>query len=138
MAYEKTKIAFADKVCLYGGLAEDFMRCQVGQRMTLTMDVLITGISMGQADYVDGGDTPAVEFEVLDVQGAPKGKKNYDEMDNEEMEAEIHGVKFNDDPDEPPTGVSNREDGGSIWVDMKRQEKIGRQSQRRPRPFRMG
>ena len=137
MAYEKTKVAFADKVCLYGGLAEDFMRCQVGQRMTLTVDVLITGISMGVPDYVEGGDTPCCEFEVLDVQGAPKGKKSYEDMDADEMEAEIHGVKFDGDP-EPPKDPPNREDGGSIWVDMKRQEKLGRQPQRRPRPFRMG
>ena len=137
MAYEKTKLSFADKVCLYGGLAEDFMRSQVGQRMTLTMDVLVTAVSMGNPDYVEGGDTPCVQFEVLDVQGAPKGKKSYEDMDPSEMEAEIHNVKYDGDP-EPVKSMPNREDGGSIWIDMKRQEKLGRQPQRRPKPFRMG
>ena len=137
MAYDQKKLAYADKVCLYGGLASDFMRAPVGSRMTLTLDVLVHSVSMGTPDYVDGGDIPAVEFEVLDVKGAPKGKKAYEDMDASEMEAEIHGVKFDGDP-EPPKGMPNREDGGSIWTDMKRQEKIGKQPQRRPRPLRMG
>ncbi len=71
---------------------------------------------------------------MLDVEA---GKRAYEDMSANEMESEIHNVKYEDQP-EPQTTIPNREDGGSIWTDIKRQAKIGQTPQRRPKPFRIG
>jgi len=125
------------KDCLYltGPLTEDFMRMTVGETVKLTITAVINSISINQPDSSDGDTTPVVEFEVLEASG---GKKAWSDMSNQDMETEIHNAKYNDQPEAPST-IPNREDGGpSIFTQMKRQEKIGRTPQRRPRPFRIG
>jgi len=125
------------KDCLYltGPLTEDFMRMTVGETVKLTITAVINSISINQPDSSDGDTTPVVEFEVLEASG---GKKAWNDMSNQDMETEIHNAKYNDQPEEPTT-IPNREDGGpSIFTQMKRQEKLGRTPQRRPRPFRIG
>ena len=134
MAYDEQSKGYADTLRLYGPLAQDFMRTRVGETVKLTVTALVNKVAMCQPDSVESDTVPTVEFEVLDVSG---GKKDYTDMTSAEMEGEIHNVKYEDQP-EPPTTIPNREDGGSIWTDMKRQEKVGRTPQRRPRPFRIG
>ena len=134
MAYENQTKDTSDKLCLYGSLAKDFMRTHVGETVKLTVTAVLNTASTKAPDSVEGDETPYVEFEVLDVEG---GKKSYEDMSAAEMESQIHNVKYEDQP-EPQTTIPNREDGGSIWLDQKRQEKIGRTPQRRPRPFRIG
>lgn len=134
MAYDDKQESASDKLCLYGPLAKDFMRTHVGETVKLTVTAILNTASTKAPDSVEGDDVPYVEFEVLDVEG---GKKSYDDMSAAEMESQIHNVKYEDQP-EPQTTIPNREDGGSIWTDVKRQEKIGRTPQRRPRPFRIG
>ena len=134
MAYEKETKDTSDKLCLYGSLAKDFMRTHVGETVKLTITAVLNTASNKPPDSVEDDETPYVEFEVLDVEG---GKKGYGDMSAAEMESEIHNVKYEDQP-EPPTTIPNREDGGSIWVDQKRQDKVSRTPQRRPRPFRIG
>lgn len=134
MAYEKETKDTSDKLCLYGALAKDFMRTHVGETVKLTVTAVLNTASNKAPDSVEGDETPYVEFEVLDVEG---GKKGYGDMSAAEMESEIHNVKYEDQP-EPQTTIPNREDGGSIWTDIKRQDKVSRTPQRRPRPFRIG
>ena len=134
MAYEKETKDTSDKLCLYGSLAKDFMRTHVGETVKLTVTAVLNTASNKAPDSVEGDETPYVEFEVLDVEG---GKKGYSDMSAAEMESEIHNVKYEDQPEEPTT-IPNREDGGSIWTDIKRQEKVSRTPQRRPGPFRIG
>jgi len=134
MAYEKESSA-SDKLCLYGPLAKDFMRTHVGETVKLTVTAILNTASTNAPDCVEGSDTPYVEFEVLEVEG---GKKDYGDMSSAEMETEIHKAKYEDQPEEAPSTIPNREDGGSIWTDIKRQDKISRTPQRRPRPFRIG
>jgi len=134
MAYDKQSDPVSDKLCLYGPLAKDFMRTHVGETVKLTVTAILNTATTKAPDSVEGDDTPYVEFEVLEVDG---GKKEYSDMTSAEMETEIHNAKYNDQPEEPTT-IPNREDGGSIWTDIKRQDKIGRTPQRRPRPFRIG
>jgi len=134
MAYDKQSDPVSDKLCLYGPLAKDFMRTHVGETVKLTVTAILNTATTKAPDSVEGDDTPYVEFEVLEVDG---GKKDYGDMSSAEMETEIHNAKYNDQP-EPPTTIPNREDGGSIWTDIKRQDKISRTPQRRPRPFRIG
>ena len=135
MAYDKQQSDTpSDKLCLYGALAKDFMRTHVGETVKLTVTGILNKASIGAPDSVEGADTPCVEFEVLDVEG---GKKSYDDMSAAEMESQIHNVKYEDQPEEPTT-IPNREDGGSIWTDIKRQDKVSRTPMRRPRPFRIG
>lgn len=133
MAYDKQESP-SDKLCLYGSLAKDFMRTHVGETVKLTVTALLNTASNKPPDSVEGEETPYVEFEVLDVEG---GKKSYDDMSAAEMEGQIHNVKYEDQP-EPMTTIPNREDGGSIWTDIKRQAKISQTPQRRPKPFRIG
>ena len=133
MAYDKQD-QVSDKLCLFGPLAKDFMRTHVGETVKLTVTGILTTASTNAPDSVEGSDTPYVEFEVLEVDG---GKKDYGDMSASEMEAQIHNVKNEDQPEEPTT-IPNREDGGSIWTDIKRQAKISQTPQRRPRPFRIG
>jgi hypothetical protein len=135
MAYDKQQSDTpSDKLCLYGPLAKDFMRTHVGETVKLTVTGLLTTASTKAPDSVEGDETPYVEFEVLEVDG---GKKAYGDMSASEMEAQIANVKNEDQP-EPQTTIPNREDGGSIWTDVKRQAKIGQTPQRRPKPFRIG
>ena len=134
MAYEKEAKDTSDKLCLYGSLAKDFMRTHVGETVKLTVTAILNKVSIGEPDSVVGDETPCVEFEVLDVEG---GKKSYSDMSANEMEAQIHNVKYEEQPEEPTT-IPQREDGGSIWTDVKRQDKVSRTPQRRPRPFRIG
>jgi hypothetical protein len=110
------------------------MRTHVGETVKLTVTGLLTTASTKAPDSVEGDETPYVEFEVLEVDG---GKKSYGDMSASEMEAQIANVKNEDQP-EPQTTIPNREDGGSIWTDVKRQAKIGQTPQRRPKPFRIG
>jgi hypothetical protein len=133
MAYDKQDTV-SDKLCLYGPLAKDFMRTHVGETVKLTVTGILNTASTKAPDCVEGDDTPYVEFEVLEVDG---GKKDYGDMSASEMETQIHNVKNEDQPEEPTT-IPNREDGGSIWTDIKRQNKISQTPQRRPRPFRIG
>ncbi len=133
MAYDKGESP-SDKLCLYGSLAKDFMRTHVGSTVKLTVTALLNTASNKAPDSVEGDETPYVEFEVLDVEA---GKKSYGDMSAAEMESEINNVKNEDQPEEPTT-IPNREDGGSIWTDIKRQAKIGQTPQRRPKPFRFG
>jgi hypothetical protein len=135
MAYDKQSDPVSDKLCLYGPLAKDFMRTHVGETVELKVTAILNTASTKAPDSVEGEDIPYVEFEVLDVAGA---KKDYGDMSSAEMETEIHNAKYNDQPPEQPTTIPNREDGGSIWTDIKRQDKISRTPQRRPRPFRIG
>jgi len=134
MAYDKQSDPVSDKLCLYGPLAKDFMRTHVGETVKLTVTAILNMASNKAPDSIEGEEMPYVEFEVLDVEG---GKKEYGDMTSAEMETEIHNAKYNDQPEEPTT-IPNREDGGSIWTDIKRQDKISRTPQRRPRPFRIG
>jgi len=134
MAYDKQSDPVSDKLCLYGPLAKDFMRTHVGETVKLTVTAMLNTATTKAPDSVEGDDTPYVEFEVLEVEG---GKKDYGDMTSAEMETEIHNAKYGDQPEEPTT-IPNREDGGSIWTDIKRQDKISRTPQRRPRPFRIG
>jgi len=134
MAYDKQSDPVSDKLCLYGPLAKDFMRTHVGETVKLTVTAILNTATTKAPDSVEGDDTPYVEFEVLEVEG---GKKGYSDMTSAEMETEIHNAKYNDQPEQPTT-IPNREDGGSIWTDIKRQDKISRTPQRRPRPFRIG
>ena len=134
MAYDKQSDPVSDKLCLYGPLAKDFMRTHVGETVKLTVTAILNMASTKAPDSIEGEDTPYVEFEVLDVEG---GKKEYSDMSSAEMETEIHNAKYGDQPEQPTT-IPNREDGGSIWTDIKRQDKISRTPQRRPRPFRIG
>ena len=134
MAYDKQSDPVSDKLCLYGPLAKDFMRTHVGETVKLTVTAILNMASTKAPDSIEGEDTPYVEFEVLDVEG---GKKEYSDMTSAEMETEIHNAKYNDQPEQPTT-IPNREDGGSIWTDIKRQDKVSRTPQRRPRPFRIG
>jgi len=134
MAYNDNEAPASDKLCLYGPLAKDFMRTHVGETVKLTVTAILNTATTKAPDSVEGDDTPYVEFEVLEVDG---GNKSYQDMSAAEMEAQIHNVKNEDQP-EPQTTIPNREDGGSIWTDIKRQDKISRTPQRRPRPFRIG
>jgi hypothetical protein len=134
MAYDNESAPASDKLCLYGSLAKDFMRTHVGETVKLTVTAILNMASNKAPDSVEGDDTPYVEFEVLEVDG---GKKSYSDMSSAEMEAQIHDVKNEDQPEEPTT-IPNREDGGSIWTDIKRQDKVSRTPQRRPKPFRIG
>ncbi len=135
MAYDKQQSDTpSDKLCLYGSLAKDFMRTHIGETVKLTVTALLNTASNKAPDSVEGDETPYVEFEVLDVEA---GKKAYEDMSNAEMESQIHNVKYEDQP-EPQTTIPNREDGGSIWTDIKRQAKISQTPQRRPKPFRIG
>jgi len=134
MAYDKQSDPVSDKLCLYGPLAKDFMRTHVGETVKLTVTAILNTATTKAPDSVEGDDTPYVEFEVLEVDG---GKKEYSDMTSAEMETEIHNAKYNDQPEQPTT-IPNREDGGSIWTDIKRQDKVSRTPQRRPRPFRIG
>jgi len=124
------------KDCLYltGSLTDDFMRMRVGETVKLTITAVVNSISINQPDSSEGDKTPVVEFEVLEASG---GKKAWNDMSSQDMETEIHNVKYEDQP-EPQTTIPNREDGGSIWTDIKRQEKVSRIPQRRPKPFRIG
>jgi len=135
MAYDKQQSDTpSDKLCLYGPLAKDFMRTHVGETVQLKVTAILNMASTKAPDSVEGDETPYVEFEVLEVDG---GKKAYGDMSASEMEAQIANVKNEDQP-EPQTTIPNREDGGSIWTDVKRQAKIGQTPQRRPKPFRIG
>jgi len=135
MAYDKQSDPVSDKLCLYGPLAKDFMRTHVGETVELKVTAILNMASNKAPDSVEGDETPYVEFEVLEVDG---GKKSYGDMSASEMETEIHNAKYNDQPEASST-IPNSEDGGpSIFTQMKRQEKIGRTPQRRPRPFRIG
>jgi len=134
MAYDKQSDPVSDKLCLYGPLAKDFMRTHVGETVELKVTAILNMASTKAPDSIEGEETPYVEFEVLDVEG---GKKAWNDMSNQDMETEIHNAKYGDQPEEPTT-IPNREDGGSIWTDIKRQDKISRTPQRRPRPFRIG
>lgn len=134
MGYDKEKKPYTDTLCLYGGLAKDFMRTPPGETVKLTVTAVLTSASLRPPDDVEGADTPYVEFEIMDVDG---GKKAYGDMSDAEMEAEIYNVNNEEQPERQST-VPNREDGGSVWTDYKRQEKVSRQPMRRPRPFRMG
>ena len=109
--------------CLYGKDAKEYFKNKVGDRIKLTVEAVITQLAV---DDSDGEQTPVVEFRVVEVNGK---KKPYDEMDASEMEREIHDVLNNDQP-EP-----NREDGESIWTEMRRQEKVNQQPFTRPKPF---
>ena len=134
MAYDKQADPVSDKLCLYGPLAKDFLRLHVGETVKLTVTAILNTASTKAPDSVEGDDIPYAEFEVLEVDG---GKKAYGDMSASEMEAQIANVKNEDQP-EPQTTIPNREDGGSIWTDVKRQAKIGQTPQRRPKPFRIG
>ncbi len=134
MAYDKQSDPVSDRLCLYGPLAKDFMRTHVGETVELKVTAILNTATTKAPDSVEGDETPYVEFEVLEVDG---GKKAYGDMSASEMEAQIANVKNEDQP-EPPTTIPNREDGGSIWTDVKRQAKIGQTPQRRPKPFRIG
>jgi len=123
-----------DTLCLYGPLAKDFMRTPINETVQLTITATLRKAAMESSSSED--EYPVAEFEVLDVEG---GRKEYQDMSSSEMEKEIYNVKNEDQPEPPQrSNVPNREDGGSIWLDMKRQEKLGRQPTRRPKPFRMG
>jgi len=136
MAYNDKQDPISDKLCLYGALAKDFMRTHVGETVKLTVTAMLNTASTKARDSVESEDIPYVEFEVLEVD--TNKRDYYGDMSAAEMEVQIHNVKNEDQP-EPPSTIPNREDGGpSIFTQMKRQEKIGRTPQRRPRPFRIG
>lgn len=133
MAYDEHGTPAMDKLCLYGETAKDYMRVGVGETVKLTVTAVVTKIDSGQPCSVEEDAEPCVEFEVLDVEG---GKKPYSEMSNAEIESEISNVKNEEQAEgEPASTVPNREDGGSVWIEMKRQEKVGRQPFKKPRPF---
>jgi hypothetical protein len=117
MSYEE------NKVCLYGENARQFLKHRVGEKVKLSIEAVIT--STGLEDYYedggsDGTKRPVVEFQITDVSGKKKG---YDEMGNSEIEQEINNVMSGEDTGK---GKPNREDGGSIWDDVKAQEKLNR------------
>lgn len=133
MPYDEHETPNMDKLCLYGENAKDYMRVHVGETVKMTVTAIVTCVSAGQPSSVEEEAEPCVEFEVLDVEG---GKKPYAEMSNAEMEGEISNVKNEEQAEgEPQSTVPNREDGGSIWIDMKRQDKVNRKPFKRPRPI---
>lgn len=133
MSYDEHDAPAMDKLCLYGELAKDYMRVHVGETVKMTVTAVVTCVSSGKPSSVEEEAEPCVEFEVLEVEG---GKKPYAEMSNAEIEGEISNVKNEEQAEgEPQSTVPNREDGGSIWTDMKRQEKVGRKASKRPRPI---
>lgn len=121
--------------CLYlqGELARDFFHYKIGETVKITVTAVLRKTAMESPSVEE--EYPVAEFEVLDVTDQPN--KDYANMSNADMEAQIHNVKYEDQPEEPTT-IPNREDGGSIWLDQKRQDKVSRTPQRRPRPFRIG
>jgi hypothetical protein len=128
MAYDEEEKPVNDSLCLYGPLAQDFMRTPIGETVKLTVTAILKRAGLESSSSED--EHPCVEFEVLDVEG---GKKPYDEMSPGEMDAEIYNVKSEDQPER--SNVPNREDGGSIWTDVARQSKANRKPMRRPKPF---
>ncbi len=120
--------------CLYlqGELAREFFHYAIGATVKLTVTAVLRKTAMESPSVEE--EYPVAEFEVLDVAEPPK---DYTDMSSAQMESEIHNVKNEDQP-ERKGAPAQTEDRGSIWNDIKRQEKIGRAPQRRPKPFRIG
>src|SRR5262245_61551619 len=118
MAYEKTTPY--DKLCVTGELAKDYFRTTIGSTVKLTVTAILKSAGIQPPPDSEEDEMPVVEFEVLEIDG---GRKPYAEMSPGEMDAEIYNVKSEDQP-EPVTVPPNIEDGGSIWTDVKRQEKV--------------
>lgn len=125
--------AKGDYLCLQGESAKDFFHYRIGETVKITVTAILTKTAMESPSVEE--EYPVAEFEVLEVADQPK---DYSNMSSADMETEIHNVKNEDQPQERQSSAPNREDSGSIWTDMKRQEKIGRTPQRRPKPFRIG
>jgi hypothetical protein len=109
--------------CLYGKDAKPYFKNRIGDSIKLTVEAVITELGIEDSD---GDQTPVVEFRVVEVSGK---KKSYDEMEAGEFEREVHDVLNNDQP-EP-----NREDGESIWSEIREQEKLNQRPFTRPKPF---
>jgi len=121
-----------DSLYLQGETARDFFQYKVGETVKITVTAILRKTAMESPSVEE--EYPVAEFEVLEVVDQPK---DYSSMSSAEMESEIHNVKNEDQP-ERQSSVPQTEDRGSIWTDIKRQEKIGRVPQRRPKPFRIG
>jgi hypothetical protein len=105
--------------CLYGKDAKEYFKCKIGDRVKLTVEAVITELS------VDEDNEPVAEFRVVEVEGK---RKPYDEMSASEMEREIHDV-YNEES-EP-----NREDGESIWKELRDRDRVNEQPFTRPKSF---
>ena len=122
-----------DKICLCGDHAKQFLKNKIGDKVELTILAVIT--KAGLEDYTISeayglkDQRPMVELAIVELDSQ---KKSYDEMNASEMEQEIHDFTHNEMLGKPKP---NREDGGSIWEDMKLQEKVGRAPFKRPPPF---
>lgn len=127
MGYDNLRM-IKDKLCLYGPLAENFKRGKLGQSVKLTITAVLKTASIVEPDSVEGVQAPYVEFEVLKVDG---GKQPYGEMSAKDMEEELSDVYNNE---QEPTGTS-RSDGGSIWKDIKEQERLNRTPSSPAKPF---
>lgn len=121
-----------DKLCLSGALAKQLKGAKVGETVKLTVTAVLKSSMMMNPDSVESGKAPYLEFNVIEVDG---GKKPYAEMSASEMESEMSDVYHNDQDEPLPKGMPNREDGGSIWLDMKEQEKVNQKPFTRHRPF---
>jgi hypothetical protein len=109
--------------CLNGKDAKPYFKNKIGDRIKLTVEAVITELSI---EDENGEQTLVAEFRLVEVSGK---KKSYDEMEVSEFEREVHDVLNNDQP-EP-----NREDGESIWKELRRQEKLNQQPFTRSKPF---
>lgn len=125
-------MAIRDKLSLGGDLAKKLKGVKLGETVKLTVVAVLKLSSILEPDSVEDGRAPYLEFKVLEVDG---GKKPYAEMSASEMEEEMSDVYHNEQNEDLPSGMPNREDGGSIWFDMKEQEKVNRKPFTRPRAF---
>lgn len=121
-----------DMLHLKGSLAKQLKNLKLGETVKLTVTAVLKSSSMMDPDSVEGGKEPYLEFRVVGVDG---GKKPYAEMSAGEMESEMSDVYHNEQNEPPEKGMPNREDGGSIWLDMKEQEKVNLKPFTRHRPF---
>jgi hypothetical protein len=104
--------------CFRGQDAKEYVsKSKVGDTIKMSVTAVITQLG------IEDGE-PVVEFRVVEVSGK---KKPYSEMDGNEIEREIHSVLNFEEP--------NREDGESIWKEVREAEKVGRTPFKRSTPF---
>lgn len=117
-----------DKLCLSGSLAKQLKNVKLGETVKLTVTAVLKSSATLEPASVEYGKAPYLEFRVVEVDG---GKKPYAEMSAGEMEEEMSDVYHNEQTGQVP----NREDGGSIWQEVKEQERVNLKPFTRHRPF---
>lgn len=121
-------IPIRDKLCVGGALAKKLKNVKIGETVKLTVTAVLKSQSVIARYSVEDSNEHYLEFAVTGVDG---GKKPYAEMSAGEMESEMSDVYHNEQTGQVP----NREDGGSIWQDVKEQERVNIKPFTRHRPF---